>query len=103
MSPSASRVAGIGIWCGLAIATSGFVAIFYAWVRVADLISVAGQMPYVVSGGLAGLALVIVGMTVINVDVRRQDGYERRQQLERMGEILADLRDHIEAVEQPEA
>lgn len=98
---SASRVRGLrgstGIWAGLVVISLGFVAIFYAWGRVAGLSNVALQMPYLVSGGLVGLALVIVGVTAVDVAVRRQDSLERRQQLAETSRVLAELRALIEA------
>lgn len=84
---------GLGIWLGLAVGAVGFAAIVFAWAKVAVLVNVALQIPYLISGGLAGLALVIVGMTVIDVSVRRQDGHERRQQLAQMTSVLAELRE----------
>lgn len=84
---------GLGIWLGLAVGAVGFAAIVFAWAKVAGLVNVALQVPYLISGGLAGLALVIVGMTVIDVSVRRQDGHERRQQLAQMTSVLAELRE----------
>lgn len=100
-SRSASRIGGVltssaGVWSGLGLAALGFGAIFFAWVKVAGLLNVALQMPYVVSGGLTGLALVIIGMTVVDVSVRRQDSHERRQQLAQMSRVLDQLRDYLE-------
>lgn len=98
------RIGGVltsstGVWSGLGLAALGFGAIFFAWLKVAGLVNVALQMPYVVSGGLTGLALVIVGMTVVDVSVRRQDSHERRQQLAQMTRVLDQLRDYLEESE----
>lgn len=97
-----ASTATTAVWIGLALVSSGFGSIVYAWVKVAGLINVAQQLPYVVSGGLVGLALVIVGLTVVDVAVRRQDSYERRQRMAQMNEILAELREDIEAGEHDE-
>lgn len=91
-----SLASSSGVWAGLALAMLGFGTIFFAWIKVAGLVNVALQMPYVVSGGLTGVALVIVGMTVVDVSVRRQDSHERRQQLAQMSRVLDELRDMLE-------
>lgn len=100
-SRGARRIGGLltsstGVWSGLGLAALGFGAIFFAWVKVAGLLNVALQMPYVVSGGLTGLGLVILGMTVVDISVRRQDSHERRQQLAQMSRVLDQLRDYLE-------
>lgn len=91
-----------GIWLGLAITGAGLVGIFIAWVKTAGLLNVALQLPYVVSGGLTGLGLVIVGMAVVDIAVRRQDSHERRQQLAQMSEVLTELRDYLQTEEHGE-
>lgn len=91
--------ASTGVWIGLALVASGFVAIFYSWGKVAGLVNVAQQMPYLVSGGITGLALVIVGATVVDVAVRRQDSHERTHQLAQINRTLAELHDLLESDE----
>lgn len=83
------------VWAGVTIVAAGFVAIFYTWARVAGLMNVAEQLPYLVSGGITGLALIIVGVTVVDVAVRRQDREERRHQLMQMDRALEDLHDAL--------
>lgn len=84
-------------WIGLALAAAGFAAIFYSWTKVAGLVNVAQQMPYLVSGGITGLAFVIVGATVVDVAARRQDSHERRQQLTQITRALAALHQVLDA------
>lgn len=93
--------ASTGVWIGLALVAAGFVAIFYSWTKVAGLVNVALQMPYLVSGGITGLALVIVGVTVVDVAVRRQDSHERTQQMTQINRILTELHDLLEEDEAP--
>ena len=83
-------------WIGLGLATLGFLVIAYAWGKVAALLDVSLQMPYVVSGGLSGLGLVMVGMTVVNVAARRQDAAERARQAEELQAVLRELRETLE-------
>ena len=83
-------------WIGLGLAALGFLVIAYAWGKVAALLDVSLQMPYVVSGGLSGLGLVMVGMTVVNVAARRHDAAERARQAEELQAVLRELRETLE-------
>jgi hypothetical protein len=83
-------------WIGLVIAAAGFVVIAFSWGKVAALLDVSLQLPYVVSGGLTGLALVMVGMTAVNVAARRQDARERAEQIEQLQAVLRELRETLE-------
>lgn len=99
-----SRLRGVatattGTWIGVVLVAAGFAAIFYTWGKVAGVLNVAQQLPYLVSGGLSGLALVIVGVAVVDVAVRRQDSSERHQQIAQMTRTLAELRELFEAEE----
>lgn len=86
-----------GVWVGVALVAAGLVAIFYSWSKVAAVTNVAQQMPYLVSGGLAGLALVILGATAIDVSVRRQDSRERKYQHVQITRTLDELLQLLEA------
>jgi len=46
---------------GGALAIGGIVLVIIGWVGTSQTVLVAGQIPYVVSGGLLGLALVFLG------------------------------------------
>lgn len=83
-TPAFSRniwTAPVGVWAGLALVALGFGVIIYSWVKVAGMLNVALQMPYVVSGGMTGLALIIIGVAEVDMRVRRQDRVERQQQM----------------------
>jgi hypothetical protein len=85
-----------GVWLGLSLAACGFLAIIFSWIRVAALVDVAQQMPYVVSGGMGGIGLVIVGVGIIDMAIRRQDRVERQQQIQQMGRVLQELRKRLQ-------
>jgi hypothetical protein len=82
-------------WIGLGLTALGFAVIAFAWGKVAGLLQVSLQLPYVVSGGLSGLGLVMVGMTTVNVSVRRRDAAERAQQHEQLQAVLRELKDAL--------
>jgi hypothetical protein len=63
----------------------------YAWAKVAGLVDVWKQMPYVVSAGLPGLGLVMTGLVIVNVSARRQDGAARARQMATLTEAMQEL------------
>ncbi|MBK5306145.1 MAG: hypothetical protein JJD92_05605 [Frankiaceae bacterium] len=91
--PTLPALSPIPTYAGIAIAAAGFVLIAYAWSKVAGIAdNVALQLPYLVSGGLTGLGLVMVGVTVVNVAAKRRDGLLRQQQTELLADALHELR-----------
>lgn len=69
------------IWLvlGLVLIASGFGAIFAAWLQVSNQSLETGQIPYLVSGGLGGLGLIIIGAVVILVDTVLKSAAELRR------------------------
>lgn len=89
---------------GLLFWLTGGVVITFAWMGMAELAYVDGQMPYLVSGGAAGLALILVGSTLV-ISAAVLDAAERGAQ--RTAELLKQAADeaadalHQEASEAP--
>ena len=79
-------------YLGIGVAALGFVLIAVAWGQVAGETNVALQMPYLISGGLFGLALVLVGLTVVKVAAKRRVAALRQQQTELLADALRELR-----------
>jgi signal transduction histidine kinase len=91
--PTLPALSPVPTYAGIAIAVVGFALIAFAWSKVAGIAdNVALQMPYLVSGGLTGLGLVMVGVTVVNVAAKRRDGLLRQQQTELLADALHELR-----------
>ena len=91
--PSLPALSPTPTYAGIAVAAVGFALIFYAWSKVAGIAdNVALQLPYLVSGGLTGLGLVMVGVTIINVAAKRRDARLRQQQTELLADALHELR-----------
>jgi len=68
---------------GWALVGAGLVAIFLGWFGVSGQALVAKQLPYLVSGGILGVALVSMGAFVLGTeDLRKDSG--RLDRLERM-------------------
>lgn len=76
---------------GVLVAAIGFVMIGIAWAQVAGEVDVWKQMPYLMSAGLPGLGLVMVGLVIVNVSARRQDGAARARQMAALTEALREL------------
>ena len=78
-------------YIGVVVALAGFALIGYSWAKVAGLVDVWRQMPYLVSAGLPGLGLILTGLVIINVSARRQDSAARDRQMATLTEAMRDL------------
>lgn len=74
---------------GMAVVLAGFVVVFLGWNGAASYDRVPAQFPYLISGGIAGLALVVLGSAFIVVDA------SRRNRAAVLAE-LAELRDAVD-------
>lgn len=79
------------LYGGVVVVAAGFALIALTWGKVAGLDAVALQLPYLVSGGLTGLGLVIVGATAVNVHTKLREGAERERQSQQLSEILGQV------------
>lgn len=71
---------------GLALAGIGLLAIGVGWNGAAGQLSILGQVPYVISGGLIGVSLVILGAAMLVVQNARED----RAMLEAKLDLIAE-------------
>ena len=78
-------------YIGIAVAAAGFVLLAIAWGGVAGEANVARQVPYLVSGGLFGIGLILVGLTVVNVAAKRRDSALRERQVQLLASALEQL------------
>lgn len=81
----------IPTYVGVVVALAGFALIAIGWAKVAGLVDVWRQMPYLLSAGLPGLGLVMTGLVIVNVSARRQDAAARARQTAMLAEALRDL------------
>jgi hypothetical protein len=65
--------AKLGGQLGLACAAIGLLAIGLAWNGAAGIDFVSGQVPYLLSGGAFGLALVMIGLSLVVIQNSRRD------------------------------
>jgi hypothetical protein len=90
--PSVSPLSPTPTYVGIIVVVIGFVLLGVTWGQVAAETTVAAQLPYVASGGLIGLGLVMVGLTAISVAAKRRDTQLRAQQMELLAGALDELR-----------
>lgn len=83
------RWSQLGGQAGIGIALAGFVLMFLGWNGAASYNFTPAQFPYLISGGLVGLGLVLVGAAVMIVQ-------GQREQQARTLDALAELREGIE-------
>lgn len=58
---------------GVGLCFAGFLFLFLGWNGAASVDRVASQFPYLISGGLVGLSLVVIGVGMIVVQNQRAD------------------------------
>ena len=80
----------LGGKAGLALAGVGLLAIGIGWNGAAGQLSLLGQLPYLISGGLIGLALVTLGAAMLVVQNAREDRALLEAKLDLLVEALAD-------------
>ncbi|MBA2386478.1 MAG: hypothetical protein H0V69_05220 [Acidimicrobiia bacterium] len=84
-----NRFAKLGGLLGIAYCIAGFVLVFLGWNGAASNDSASAQFPYLISGGIAGLGLVVVGAALIVAHSLRTDRVELRGSID-------DLRSAVE-------
>lgn len=87
--PALRPLSPVPTYIGVAVTLVGFVLLAVAWGGVAGEDNVARQVPYLVSGGFAGLGLIIVGMTIVNVAAKRRDAALRQRQMDLLTAAIA--------------
>lgn len=91
------RQTQITTYIGILIAAAGFLVIALAWNGAASLDYFPGQFPFLISGGITGIGLIIVGVTILVIQTMRRDGAERAQQIERLSAAVAELQTQLAA------
>jgi hypothetical protein len=71
------------------LAAIGFLLIVLAWNGAASLDFVQGQIPFLISGGLAGIGLIGVGLTLALVMEIRRSSVAMTAKLDQVSELLA--------------
>lgn len=82
----------VPVYAGVVAVVAGFALIFISWSLVAGQSSVWLQMPFLLSTGFPGLGLIMAGLVLVNVSVKRQDGARRAAQMSALTEAVTELR-----------
>jgi uncharacterized integral membrane protein len=77
-----------GTYLGVGAIGVGFLLIFLAWNSASELDYTHGQIPYLISGGVGGLALVIVGSIMLAVQNARRDRAALQRELAKLSATL---------------
>lgn len=78
----------LGGQLGVALCLIGFLIIFFGWNGAASTNDVRAQFPYLISGGVAGLAVVVVGAAMILVQNQRVDRARLEASIARLSAAL---------------
>jgi hypothetical protein len=81
----------LGGQLGMAVSLLGLLLVFLGWNGAASYDRVPSQFPYLISGGIAGLSLVVIGAALLIVQSSRDD----RAALQ---SSIAELRETLERV-----
>jgi hypothetical protein len=73
---------------GILLCLAGFVALFLGWNGAASYDDVPAQFPYLVSGGLVGLSLVVVGAAMMVIETGRKGRAELLSSLAELRGVL---------------
>ena len=79
----------LGGQSGIGLAVLGFLLLFLGWNGAASFDRVPAQMPYVISGGLVGLSVVVLAAALLIINAQRQDRAA-------MLNALAEIREAVE-------
>ncbi len=79
------------VYLGLLVIVAGFGLIAFTWSQVAATLSVGLQLPYLASGGFIGLGLVVVGVGIISIGVKRRDNFNRLRQIQKLSATMESI------------
>lgn len=74
----------LGGQLGVLLCVIGFVALFLGWNGAASKNVIMAQFPFLISGGLAGLAIVVIGGSMLVVQNAREDRARLEAKLDRL-------------------
>jgi hypothetical protein len=86
---SSERQVALARWMGLILIAGGGAAIAFGWSGMARVNCADCQLPYLLSGGAAGLALVIVGASLFVIAQLRSDRLRLEAQFAELAVALA--------------
>jgi hypothetical protein len=83
--------ARLATYIAVAMSLAGFAVIYLAWSGAAELDRPTAQFPYLISGGLVGLGLIIAAMAILYLQIARQLMAERAVQMKRLNDAMTSV------------
>lgn len=93
----------LGGQLGIGFIVVGLILIFFGWNGAASLDRVPSQFPYLISGGIAGMSLVFVGVGLMVIQNQRADRAQLQHALQELRAALDRLGQSAGASEAGEA
>ncbi|HEV3364910.1 MAG TPA: hypothetical protein VG795_12375 [Acidimicrobiia bacterium] len=78
----------LGAKLGLLFCVAGFAVMWAGWNGAASYNDIRKQFPYLISGGLVGLALVVIGVGLMIIQSQRADRVQLEANLHELRQIL---------------
>lgn len=97
MTPQSPQFGKLGGKAGLALAAIGILAIAIGWNGAAGQLSTLAQVPYILSGGLLGIAFVILGGAMLIVQGAREDRAILEAKLDLLAEAVLESQGRAKA------
>ena len=72
------------LYLSVALIAVGFLLIYLAWNGAAEKDFIQGQFPYLLSGGLGGLGLILCGLTLVATQSFRRDVLSLQDRIEEL-------------------
>ena len=89
MTTTIGRFGRFGGRLAIVVMLAGFVFIAAGWNGAAGLLDLRAQFPYLISGGLVGLSLVVVGAALMIVQAHREDRARLEAKLDQLIDAVA--------------
>jgi hypothetical protein len=89
--------APFSVYLGLVLVAAGFVLLAVTWGDVAGYLDVGDQVPYLVSGGCAGLGLIVVGVAALAIAVMRSEAARRQRSTDQLLSVVQELRAELQS------
>ena len=72
------------LYLSVALIVVGFLLLYLAWNGAAEKDFIQGQFPYLLSGGLGGLGLILCGLTLVTTQSFRRDILSLQDRIEEL-------------------
>ena len=72
------------LYLSVALIAFGFLLIYFAWNGAAEKDFIQGQFPYLLSGGIGGLGLILCGLTLVATQSFRRDVLSLQDRIEEL-------------------